>query len=74
MLERAQNALHIITPGTPIRTNTFSTPQRSMQPGYTLQGATGVQCTIAFPVYCQVLILRLSKLEHISGTNLAQGL
>ncbi len=29
---------------------------------------------IAFSVYCQVLILWLSKPEHISGTNLAQGL
>ncbi len=43
-------------PRTPVHTNTFSTPQRSMQPGYTLQGATGDQCTIAFSVYCQVLI------------------
>ncbi len=51
-------ALYILfTPGTPVHTNTFSTPQRSIQPGYTLQGATGNQCTIiAFSVYCQVLI------------------
>ena len=43
-------------PGTPVRTNTYSTPQRSIQPRYTLQGAMGDQCTKAFPVYCQVLI------------------
>ncbi len=68
-------ALYILyTPGTPVHTNTFSTPQLSIQPGYTLQGATGDQCTIAFSVYCQVLILWLSEPEHISGTNLAQGL
>ncbi len=48
--------LHIITPSTPLHTNTFSTPQRSIQPGYTLQGTTGDQCIIAFSVCCQVLI------------------
>ena len=56
ILEWAQIALHIITPAIPVHTNTFSTPQRSIQPGYTLQGATGDQCTIASSVYCQVLI------------------
>ncbi len=37
--------------------NTFSTTQRSIQPGQTQQGATGEQYTIlvAFSVYCQVL-------------------
>ncbi len=50
-------ALYILLPpGTPVHTNTFSSPHRSIQPGYTLQGATGDQCTIAFSVYCQVLI------------------
>ncbi len=51
--------LHIITPGTPVpcvHNNTFSTPQGSIQPRYTLQGATVDQCTIAFSVYYQVLI------------------
>ena len=56
MLERAQSALYIITPNTPVHSTTYSTPQRSIQPRYTLQGATGDQCTIAFSVYCQVLI------------------
>ncbi len=36
----------IITPGTPVLTNTFSTPQRSIQPGYTLQVAAGDQSAI----------------------------
>ncbi len=36
-----KSALHIITPGTPVHTNTSSTPQWSIQPGYTLQGAMG---------------------------------
>ncbi len=45
-----------IYPSTPVHTNTFSTPQRSIQTGYTLQGVTGDQCTIAYSVYCQVLI------------------
>ncbi len=50
-------ALHILLPLAHLyTTNTFSTPQRRIQPGYTLQGATGDQCTIAFSVYCQVLI------------------
>ncbi len=52
-------ALYILLPpppSTPVHTKTFSTPQQSIQPGYTLQGATGDQCTIAFSVYCQVLI------------------
>ncbi len=49
-------ALYILLPpGTPVHTNT-STPQRSIQPGYTLQGAKGDQSAIAFSVYCQVLI------------------
>ncbi len=62
-------------PSTPVHTNTFLTPQRSIQPRYKLQGAAGDQCTMAFSVYCQVLIyLRLSEAEHMSGTNLAQGL
>ncbi len=42
-------------PSTPVNINTFSTPQRTIQPGYRLQ-ATGDRCTIAFSVYCQVLI------------------
>ncbi len=46
-----------------------------MQPRYTLQGATGDQCTTAFSVYCQIFIYGCqSEPEHISGTNLAQGL
>ncbi len=39
--------------------NSFLPPQQaeqSMQPRYTLQGAMGDQCTIAFSVNCQVLI------------------
>ena len=50
---------HIITPGTP--GHTFATPQRSMQPGHTLQGATGDQCTIALSMHCQVFILWLNR-------------
>ncbi len=46
----------LLPPGTPVHTNTFSTPQWSIQPGYMLQGAVGDQCTIAFSVYCHVLI------------------
>ncbi len=42
-------------PSTPVHTNTFSTPQQSIQSGYRLQ-AMGDQYTIAFSVYCQVLI------------------
>ncbi len=68
-----KGALHIITPSTPVHTDT-STPRRSIQPGYMLQGAMGDQIAIAFSVYCQVLILWLSEPEHISGTNLSQGL
>ena len=56
ILERAQSALHIFTPGTLGHTNTFSA-QQNIQPGYTLQGAAGDQCTLAFSVYCQVFIL-----------------
>ncbi len=70
-------ALDILLPvpqHTCIHTKSFSTPQRSIQPGYTLQGATCDQCAIAFSVYCQVLILQLSELQLILGTNLAQGL
>ncbi len=50
---KARAALHIITPAGHLYTqaNTFSTPQWSIQPGYTLQGTTGDQCTIAFSVY-----------------------
>ncbi len=48
-------ALYVLLPSTAVHTNT-SAPQRSIQPGYTLQGATDDQCTIAFSVYCQVLI------------------
>ncbi len=29
---------------------------------------------VPFSVYCQVRIFRLSELEHISGTNVTQGL
>ncbi len=46
-------ALYILLPPAHLYT---PTPQRSIQPRYTLQGATGDQCTIAFSVYCQVLI------------------
>ncbi len=49
-------ALYILLPPTPVHTHTFSTPQWSIQPGYTLQGATGDQCTIAFSMCSQVLI------------------
>ncbi len=66
-------ALYILLPPCiPGYTNTFSTPQRSIQPGYTLQVATGDPCTIAFSVYCQVLILWASESEHILG-NVISG-
>ncbi len=69
-------ALYMLLPPAHLYTviNAFSTPQRSIQPGYTLQGTTGDQCTIAFSAYCQVLILPPREPKHISGTNLAQGL
>ncbi len=51
-------ALYILLPPTHLYTPTFSTPQRSIQPEYTLQGATGGQCTIALSAYCQVHIYR----------------
>ncbi len=54
-----KSALLIITDDTP----------GHVQPGYTLQGTTGDQCTIAFSVHCQVLILQPSETVHISGSN-----
>ncbi len=48
-------------------------PPISSEPRYMVQGAMGNQCTIPCSVYCQVLILRLSEPEQISGTNLCPG-
>ena len=36
--------------GSPVHTGTLSTSEGSIQPGYTLQGATGDQCTLALYV------------------------
>ncbi len=66
-------ALYILLPPAHLDTPTPSL-SGTLQPGYTLQGATGDQSTIAFFVYCQVLILRLNEPEHISGTNPVRGL
>ncbi len=58
----------------PTHLYTLTTPQRSIQPGYMLQGATGDQCNNSFLCVLPDSHLRLNELEHISGTNLAQGL